>query len=129
MEYNSLLPDFWGGCELKSDSSLEELAEILSERVFSGIKFGGKEKAIHEEIPAVFIQKPFFGMLVILEGYSGLDNWFVLSVQPYGEFNRYLSTNKIKKERVDLDFYLYHLLKHVLIDVPKVKIMEPKRSC
>jgi hypothetical protein len=126
MENNKKVPDFWGECELKSNHSLENLAEIISNTLFDGAKFDGKEKAIHEEIPAIYIQKSIFGLLVILEGYQGLDNWYVLSVQPYGEFNRYISSNKIEKQRIDLDTYIYHLLKEGLKEYPEINIIKPE---
>jgi len=128
MTTQNKIPNFWGGCELKSSLTLEALAEILSREIFSGAKFGGKEKSIHEEIPAVFIESSFLGMLVVLEGYSGMDNWFVLSTKPYGKFNRFLSVNEVETERVDLDMYLYYLLKQSLLNYSEILVIEPKNQ-
>jgi hypothetical protein len=120
--------DFWGYAFLKSNLDLEEVGKILSKKVFGGLPFTGKEKCIHEEIPAIYIDCSFMGMLVILDGYSGFgeNKNFTLYIEPYGEFSRFLYSNKIETERVNLDVYLYYLLKQGLQDHPEIQIIEPE---
>jgi hypothetical protein len=122
------IPEFLGYISLRSNLPLEALGELLSEKVFAGAKFGGKERAIHEEIPAIFIQNPFMGMLIVLDGYSGLgdDKWFTIHFQTWGDFGRYLRTNQIEENRVKLDWYLYYLFKEGLQNHPEIVIIEPQ---
>lgn len=122
------IPEFLGYISLQSTLSLEELGEVLSQKVFAGAKFGGKERAIHEEIPAIFIQSPFMGMLIILDGYNGLENdkWFTIHFQTWANFGRYLRANQIQESRIQLDWYLYYLLKEGLQDYPEIIIIEPQ---
>ena len=117
--------DISGVCALRSNLSLEEVAKIISDKIFGGLPFEGKEECIHEEIPAVFIKGPVLGLLVILSGYSGYDKdkCFVLYVQPWGDFDRYLFSNKIETERVNLDNYLYHLLDMELRGVEEIQVV------
>ncbi|WP_437395120.1 hypothetical protein [Flagellimonas lutimaris] len=130
MNKKNTTPNFLGYISLQSTLSLEELGEILSEKIFAGVKFGGKEKSIHEEIPAIFIEQPIMGLLVILDGYSGFEkgNWFTLHIQQWGEFGRYMYENKLLTSKVRLDFYLYYLMKQRLQEYSEIKIMEPEGS-
>lgn len=117
---------FKGSCELKSNHSLEELAIIISTNVFGGVPFGGIEKCIYEEIPAVFINVPILGMFITLEGYSGIDEgWFVLSIKTYSEFDLFLDANNLKQNKLNIDTYLYYLLKNSLSNYPEIVIIPP----
>jgi hypothetical protein len=122
------IPLLWGTCSLKSSLSLEELADKISSKLFCGLKFSGKEFCIHEEIPAIFIENPFMGLRVILDGYSGLgeEEGFCLYVEPYEDFSTNLiSRENIKEYRVLLDDYLYSWLIYVFKDDPEIIIDVP----
>lgn len=127
MEVNKI-PRFIGYISLKSHLTLEELGEVLSKNIFGGAIFSGKEKSIHEEIPAIFIEKSFMGTLVILDGYSGFedDKWFTITIQMWGDFNQYIYSNKIKEEKTPLHWYLYYLIKQGLTGYPEIQIIEPR---
>ena len=119
--------DMLGSCAMSTNLSLEEMAEIISNELFGGRPFGGKERSIWEEIPAVFIDVPILGFLVILghgnnNGKPG--NCFVLSLNQWGDFDRYCYRNNISQRRIYLDSYLYHLLKFGLRNYPEVEIRE-----
>lgn len=116
------LPFFIGDVILKSHLSLEQVGEILSDRLFGGLKFGGKEKYIHEEIPAIFIQQPILGLIIVLdEGpCDGNLNAFDLSVSPIS------FSPEIKTEHYRLDAYLHELLKISLVNHPEIIIVEPE---
>jgi hypothetical protein len=125
------IPLLWGICSLKSNLSLEDLADKISSKLFCGLQFSGKEFCIHEEIPAIFIENSFMGLRVILDGYSGLgeEEGFCLYVEPYKDF----STNLIKREnikeyRVLLDDYLYCQLRHAFQDDPEIIIDVPESN-
>lgn len=114
-------------CVMKTTLSLEELAEIISRQLLGGIPFGGKERSIWEEVPAVYINAPIFGMLIVLgEGRKddGDKNCFVLETGPWGDFSRYIYDNNVPYEIAPQDDYLYQLLKFGLRDVPEVEILE-----
>ena len=101
------VPYILGYVSLKSNLTLEEVGKVLSDKVFGGLQFGGKDLDIHEEIPAIFIQAPIMGLKIILEGYSGLEenNHFTLSVRPW------MTLSEFEHEEVNLNQYLIALLK------------------
>lgn len=66
---------------LRSDKSLEEVGKIVSKELFSGLEFGGKDKFIRDEIPAIYIENSVLGLAVILQGVDG-DGVFALDIYP-----------------------------------------------
>ena len=124
MMENKKIPYIWGTGVILSDLSLEEVAEIISERLFDGLPFGGKEECIYEEVPAVYIALPIMGFKIILS--TGHANSYNLEVKPYELFRRHIYKNNIPEERISFDTYLYHLLKYELEDVPGIQVIEPK---
>lgn len=118
---NLKLPWFVGYAAIQSNLSLEEVGQLLTEKVFAGLEFSGKELEIHEEVPAIFIQQPLMGLKVILEGYSGFEKntQFGLSVAPWITFDEFDS------DTIRLDHYLIELLKISLNDVKdKIKVLD-----
>ena len=105
------IPYFVGYVSLKSSLSLEELAEVLSERVFSGSVFGGRELNVHDEIPAVFITKGFFGLSVTLSGFPGFNEEGGFDIQLIPNLKTIL-----EKYVVELDVYLEVLIREALTD-------------
>ncbi|WP_052324287.1 hypothetical protein [Flavihumibacter sp. ZG627] len=113
-------PFIVGYVSLKSELSLEELAVILSQKLFGGLEFGGKELEIHEEVPAIFLNEPILGLKVVLEGYSGFEDesHFTLSVSPW------ITLSDIERIDMRIDDYLVGLLKVQLKDIDSIKILE-----
>src|SRR5436190_22655901 len=109
-----------GYATLKSELTLEEVAGILSDNLFGGLEFGGKELEIHEEVPAVFLNQPILGLKVVLDGYSGFEeeNHFTLSIGPW------IPLPGIERTEVRIDYYLIELLKNQLKDFDSIKIVE-----
>jgi hypothetical protein len=126
MSESVAVPSLWGTCGLKSTLSLEEVGDILSQKVFAGARFGGRELDIREEVPAVFIDKSFMGLRVILMGYSGMEEskGFTVSIEPSGDFRQYLHKNKVERARVEMSSYLYYLLTEALQDNSEMQILE-----
>lgn len=114
------VPFIVGYVSMQSNLSLEAVASILSEKLFGGVEFGGKELEIHEEVPAVFLDIPILGMKVVFDGYSGFDdeNHFTLSITPWNTFDG------IEQVDVRIDNYLICLLKDVLKDTDSIEVME-----
>ncbi|MED1786881.1 hypothetical protein P4V47_05060 [Brevibacillus laterosporus] len=99
-----MVPFLVGTVAFQSNQSLEEVGKLISERLFGGLQFGGKEEYIHEEIPAIYISELILGLRVILSGYSGFgeEDWFVLKLGPL----RGVPKNG---EKYDLSVYLQTL--------------------
>ena len=110
-----------GSVGLKSTLSIEEIAEILSELVFGGAKFGGKELKIYDEVPALFINKGVLGLRVILQGYASNEH-FHLGLLP--DFK----LKGIEKYEVDLSTYLLALLKERLKDVSEIQVIDDQEA-
>lgn len=121
------VPDFWGDCKIISQLELKIVADILSKNIFGGIPFIYGEHSIWEEVPSMYIDSNIFGLLVIIGGYGGSQGYDI-NVQIYGNFNRYLFSNRIKTSRFKLDMYLYYLLKEGLKDYPEMEAIEPKKN-
>lgn len=79
-----MVPYLEGIVAFQSNQSLEEVGKLISERLFGGFQFGGKEEYIYEEIPAIYISELIIGLRVILSGYNGFDEdeRFVLELGP-----------------------------------------------
>lgn len=118
MENNKKVSHLQGGINLKSNLTIEEVGEIISTEVLGGIRLGGKEKNIYEEIPAIF--NAVLGFSIVLQGYSGMDHeWgFVFSI--ISNFN----TGEAETYEVSMDNYLSLLFKERLKEVHEIKVIE-----
>lgn len=105
---------------LNSDLTIEELGTIISKKLFAGAVFGGKEKHIYDEVPAIFIKDLIFGNRVILQG-SSKDGYALEIISEYD-----MSDNPHFKEfelyNVNIDDYLYALLEENLKDNPEIEL-------
>ena len=118
------IPDFLGICTINTNLHLEELSTVVSSKLLGGLPFTYGKHSIWEEIPSMYIEHSILGLLVILGGYGG-EAGYNIKISLYGNYKRFLSFNKIDKERISLDKYLYFLLKDALINHPEIKIIEP----
>jgi len=109
-----------GDVSLKSNLTLEEVGEILSRKVFGGLPFEGREKHIHEEIPAIYIASPIIGLRIVLDGYSGFDEdaGFTVEIMPW------IRAKDAPSETVNLDGYLAQILKIQLEGVKDIIVLE-----
>lgn len=105
-----------GSVQIKSDLPIQDLGQIISESILGGIKLGGIEKNIYEEVPAIFCG--LLGFSAVLHGYAGLGDetsfWFDLVPN--------FSSQEDEKETIDLGNYLAALFKDRLKDHPEIKI-------
>ena len=118
------IPDFLGICTINTNLHLEELSTVVSSKLLGGLPFTYGKHSIWEEVPSMYIEHSILGLLVILGGYGG-EAGYNIKISLYGNYKRFLSFNKIDKERISLDKYLYFLLKDALINHPEIKIVEP----
>ncbi len=121
----------YGSCAMRTNLSLEQLAKIISDKVFGGVPFGGKDQHIWEEIPAVYIRSSILGLQIILgEGKNdgGNGNIFVLSVSSSNGFGRYRFEDKLPNKTAEVDSYLQRVLKYSLVRFPQVEILGNERK-
>ena len=108
-----------GKVQLRSKLNLIELGKIISEKILGGVVLDGIEKNIYEEVPAIFAQKGLLGLLVVLQGYEGMENeigyWFNLTPN--------FSENKSEAETINLYNYLTALFKSKIIN-EEIKIID-----
>jgi len=126
MDFKNIVINFWGSCTVKSSLTLDELSNKISIALCGGLPFTYGKHSIWEEIPSKYIEHSLMGSLIIVGGYGG-DQGFVVSVQPFGEFGRYLYENNLKDKTIKIEFslQLYHLLKQGLAESDEIKIIEP----
>ncbi len=99
-------PFITGTANIKSNLTIEQIGEILSDKIFSGIPFEGKDLNIYDEVPAIFIKNDFLGFNIILQGYP-------LSESENGYWLEIIQNFKIAKaeySEVSIDNYLKALL-------------------
>ena len=124
MMKNNIIPDFWGECKIHSSLELETLAQIISTRLLGNVQFTYGKHSIWEEIPSMYIEHNILGLLIIIGGYGGSEG-YVLNIQTYGEFDRYLYKNEIETNKVNLSHYLYQLLSLSFQDNSEIQIIAP----
>lgn len=96
-----------GKVHLKTDLSIMELGELISKNILGGAKLGGLERYIYEEVPAIYVQNGLFGLSVILQGDSGINNkhGFCFEIRPAH------SEGYKERETVNISGYLISLFK------------------
>ena len=96
-----------GLVEFQTDRDIFEVANLISEKIFSGLKFGGFEESIYEEIPALYLTNTILGTKVVLSGQKGFlkDNSYLLEIKPVDVEYHLLS------ETIDIQSYLEDLFK------------------
>lgn len=119
--------EFWGGCAIKTELTLEQLAEKVSKTLCGGLPFIYGKQSIWEEIPSMYVDHSILGMLIIIGGYGG-DKGFEVAIWPYGSYSSYIHDNNLSevKVKVKLDLHLYHLLREGLKGQPEIQVIEPK---
>lgn len=118
MKDHSKIPHIHGSVNLKSELSLEQVGEIISNKILSGVLLEGKEKRIYDEVPAIF--NGSLGFSFILQGYSGLNHTigFIFSIVPN------FSVRGAEKYDINVDSYLIALFKEKLKNISEIKIVE-----
>src|SRR5438876_5199785 len=97
------------GIELWSDKSLEEVAEIVSNRLFGGVRFIGKGEYIRDEVPAIYSERDILGMRVVLTGGPGQGGYY-LEMETRRQPGVALTADQIRKSVVDLSPLVSKLL-------------------
>ena len=97
------------GLELWSDKSLEEVAEIVSNRLFGGVRFIGKGEYIRDEVPAIYSERDILGMRIILMGGPGQEGYY-LEMETRREPGVVLTAEHIRKSLVDISTLVSKLL-------------------
>jgi len=97
------------GIELWSDKSLEEVAEIVSNRLLGGVRFIGKGEYIRDEVPAIYSERDILGMRIILMGGPGQEGYY-LEMETRREPSVVLIAEQIRKSLVDISPLVSKLL-------------------
>ena len=117
---NNKIPFLTGVVSMQSELELEVVGKILSKILFGGLEFGGKEEAIHEETPAIYINATILGLAIVLDGYAGMgeETWYNLYIYPVATFR-----NK-ETEECRIGEYLLLILEEALQEYPEIVLME-----
>lgn len=99
-----------GGVNIMSGKSLGAVAEIISQRLFGGVRFVGRDEAVYDEVPAVYAERSILGMSLILQGFGGEDGYFL---EMYPEEFPKSSTLKEAAKTTDVSEFLAFLLEGV----------------
>jgi len=59
--------------DFRSTESLESVEVQISEHLFGGISFGGREESLRDEVPALRMMRDVLGLRVIVHGYAGAE--------------------------------------------------------
>jgi len=95
--------EIYGFANINSELNLNDLASLISENLLAGVKFGGIDENIREEVPAVYSLKEVLGLRLVLFGEVG-D--YGLSIEQWGD-------NVDDGSSIDLSVYLELLLKNI----------------
>lgn len=108
---------------LNSDLTIEELGTIIGNKLFAGAVFGGKEKHIYDEVPAIFIKDLIVGNSVILQG-SSQDGY---ALEIISDFDIRINSHfkEVESYSVNMDDYLYALLEENLKDYSEIEVKKP----
>ncbi|MCY7836120.1 hypothetical protein MOB49_03180 [Bacillus haynesii] len=91
---------------ITSNKDIDDLARIISVKLFGGIPFGGMEEQIYEEVPAVFIENPILGFQVVIQGFGG-EKGYTLEVRSHPEI---IEPDDADEIEVDITGYVSTLL-------------------
>jgi hypothetical protein len=112
-------------CRLRllSRMSLQEVGQVVSDRVVGGIPFVGREDYIRDEVPAIYSKTEVLGMRFILMGEPD-DEGFYLEADG-ADLIANLSAEQIKNALFDISPLVAHLLQGV--EGVEVRIDGPTR--
>ena len=101
-------------CRLRllSSMSLEDLGEVISNRVLGGIPFVGREDYIRDEIPAIYSKPEVLGTRFILIGEPDAAGYYLEADGGRSQLTN-LSAEQIRSALVDISSLVAHLLKGV----------------
>lgn len=106
MTTSESIPSIWGSLNFDTSLSLEDLGRLVSDAMFCGLPFGGKDKHIYDEVPAIFIDNQPLGLKIVLSG-----------DEQYGyrlEVQSYFKQKGVRNERVYIDGFLFEFFKSYL---------------
>ncbi len=105
------------GLPIRSEKNLEQVAELISQRLFRGIPFVGKEEHFYDEVPAVRAKHHVLGLRIVLQGFGG-DQGYYLEMHPSGYPENREAAAKVLNPDLDITAYIAFLLS----DIPEIQI-------
>ncbi len=115
------IPFIKGTTTFKTELSIDEVGDIISQTLFGGIKLNGLEKRLYDEIPAIFTEHEIMGLRVILSGYSGYSEGkhFVLHIAPFGFSKKF---GQVESQEIQLNEYLKKLMEYYFSDDKRFRL-------
>jgi hypothetical protein len=135
---NNTAYKFAGAVKINSSLTLEELSEKISDVLLGGTPFiygkdpSGRFDYIWDEIPSMYIEQAILGFSIEIGEMPGMRRndlgigKFVLIINSTSRI--YSITQKERMIKIDLDLYLYHLLRDGLKDYPEIELTDPCES-
>lgn len=108
--------------QFRTSLNLYELGEILSEKVFGGIKFGNEDKYLREEYPALELFQYFLNFQVILMDCLK-DNLFELSLEKSPKRSEYFFQLKLYNTIIG-NYFLFQTINSLLYDYESIEVIE-----
>ena len=96
---------------IKSDLCLEDVASIVSEHLFGGVPFVGRDQHVRDEVPAVYSSRYVLGCRFLLSGEPDAEGYF-LEVSHH-ERLKDVTAQQIRESLVDVSSDIVDLLKSV----------------
>lgn len=59
------IPFIKGTTTFKTELSIEEAGELISQKLFGGLELSGLDKQIYDEVPAIYIEHEIMGLRVV----------------------------------------------------------------
>lgn len=107
--------------QLKTKHTLYELADILSEKVFGGMKFCNEDFNLRDEYPALEIFPHFLNFQIILMDCLE-DNLFELQLHMSPYRNEYFFHLRLF-ESIQGNFFLFHTINSFLYDYDDIEVI------
>jgi hypothetical protein len=112
-----MLPYLAAFVHFVSALSLDDVARLLSTRLFGGIPFVGREEYLRDEVPALRLEREVLGLDVVVHGFGG-DEGYTLDVEPHDY--PWTGNQATAQNQVDLTAYVRSLL----VDVAEISLAE-----
>jgi hypothetical protein len=64
-----------------SPLTIEQLGDLLSEKLLGGIRFAGRDEHLRDEVPAIRSESEILGLRVLIQGFGG-DSGYTLEIYP-----------------------------------------------
>lgn len=103
----------------RCDRNLEDAASGLSRALLGGIPFGGLDRFVRDEVPALVCSVPVLGLSIVISGYGGREGYGLELDSRPGTRSEFRVA--CAEDEVDLSGYVAALIS----EVPGYSIIRP----